>query len=76
MITLDGLRKLLTWKVIGKPLPDGWEQDVREYIRKKRYMIDMLRRYSDKKEMLLVSENALNEAVSIAKYLGVRFDEE
>lgn len=76
MITLDGIRKLLAWKVIGKPLPEGWEQDIKEYIRRRQEINEMLRRDPDKKEMLIAMENALNEAISIAKYLGVRLDEE
>ena len=71
MITIDGIRKLLVWKMLGKPLPDGWEKDVVEYIKRREELNEMLKKQEDKKEMLVAMENLLNEAKSIAKMLGV-----
>lgn len=39
MISIEGVEKLLELHKQGKPLPETWEQDLKEYIERKRYAV-------------------------------------
>lgn len=70
MLTLEGLRKLVDMKNRGEKLPEGYERDVKEYIKLKEKHIEHLRR------ILENEEEKFKEAFSLAAALNVDLTKE
>jgi hypothetical protein len=68
MITLEGLRKLLKLKNMGKPLPEGWEEEVKRYLEIKR-MYPQIYKEREHKELRERAKMQLAEAEGIYKLL-------
>jgi hypothetical protein len=51
VLTLEGLRGLLELAKQGKEPPSNWREDVTEYLRLKRRMVEMFGRRWDKEQL-------------------------
>jgi RNase P subunit RPR2 len=65
MLTLEGLRKLVDMKNKGEKLPEGYEKEVRKYIRLKEKMVKRLEEDYEREN------EQLKEAISLAGALEV-----
>jgi ABC-type taurine transport system substrate-binding protein len=69
MISFEGLKKLMELRKLGKPLPKDWKKEVEEYFNWKIKAFD--RMAENQSEWI----NQLEQAIKIAKYLGVSTEE-
>ena len=62
-VSLDGLKRLYELKMMGKPLPDGWQEHVWKYLnRKSQNVQEKQREFQDLKKQYM-------EAVAITRSL-------
>jgi hypothetical protein len=69
MISFEGLLKLMEMRKLGKPLPKGWKEEVKEYLDWKMKAFD---RYANDQAGWV---DQLEKALKIAKYLGLDITE-
>jgi ABC-type taurine transport system substrate-binding protein len=64
MISFEGLLKLMEMRKLGKPLPKGWKEEVKEYFD---WKIKAFDKYANNQTEWV---EQLEKALKIAKYLG------
>jgi ABC-type taurine transport system substrate-binding protein len=69
MISFEGLKKLMELRKLGKPLPKDWKKEVEEYFNWKIKAFDRLA--ENQSEWI----NQIEQAIKIAKYLGIDTEE-
>lgn len=68
IITLEGLRKLFEMKEEGKPLPEGWEEQLHNYLELK------IRAIQKQKKTLEKEKRQLSQIIGYGKLLGIVWD--